>query len=212
VPAIGKVLDRICERVPLPSYPHRRGFRLKATAPALAKIKLPTLATQKSLFGEPVLAAQLGHDEIIALIQSYATKKSYDIHIGKTEQEKNPQFKKISRLMVSPQEFGLPAQVFNTIMEIDLLLLKGSTITHAFEVATTVETANKAVNDRYRNLFAASPNLLIRTYLVVKDKDFSKAYTQVFSKVNVQDGISQKIKIVRLSELTEERFAKLLVT
>ena len=114
--------------------------------------------------------------------------------------------------MVSPQEFGLPSEVFNTITEIDLLFLKGSLITHAFEVATTVETANKAINDRYRNLVVASPNLLVKAYVVVKDKDFGKAHTIVFSKANIKDGISQKVKIVRLSELTEVGFEKLLIT
>ena len=44
------------------------------------------------------------------------------------------------------------------------------------------------------------------------DKDFNKAYSQVFSKANVEDGTSEKIKIVRLSELTEDGFEKLLMT
>lgn len=114
--------------------------------------------------------------------------------------------------MVSPQEFGLPPEVFSTITEIDLLFLKGSSITHAFEVATTVETANKAINDRYRNLFVASPNLLVKAYVIVRDKDFSKAYAIVFSKANVKDSISHKVRIVRLSELTEAGFEKLLLT
>jgi putative DNA methylase len=212
VPAINKVLDRICTRVPLPNYPHRQGFALKSTRPKVTVIKRPTIAQQRALFGEPVLATSLNHDQIIALIYSYAKKRGYDAHIGESEQRKNPELKRISRPMFSPEEFGLSPKVFRIIVEIDVLLLKRTATTHAFEVATTVETANKAINDRYRNLFVAYPNLLIKTYLVVRDKDFSKAYTQVFSKANVQDGISQKIKIVRLSELTEDRFEKLLVT
>ena len=51
--------------------------------------------------------------------------------------------------------------------------------------------------------------VLATTYLVVRDKDFSKAYNQVFSKANVEDGISEKIKIVRLSDLTKDGFGKL---
>jgi DNA modification methylase len=212
VPAITKVLDRNCTRIVLPGYPHRQGFTLKATRPVVSKVKPPTIAEQKSLFGEPILATSLNHDQIITLLHSYAKKKGYDVHIGEMEQKKDPELKKISRLMISSQEFGLPFEVFKTITEIDVLLLKGSTITHAFEIATTVETANKAINDRYRNLFAASPNLLVKTYVVVRDKDFSKAYSQVFSKANVEDGISEKVKIVRLSELTKDGFGKLLVT
>jgi len=212
VPAINKVLDKICTRVMLPSYPHRQGFALRSVYPRVSTAKPPSVAEQRALFGEPILATSLDHDQIIALLHSYAKKLGYDVHIGETEQRKKPELKRISRLMVSPQEFGLPPEVFRVIVEIDVILLKRSAITHAFEVATTVETANKAINDRYRNLFAASPNLLVKTYLIVKDKDFNKAYTQVFSKANVQDGISRKVKIIRLSELTEARFEKLLVT
>ena len=212
VPAINKVLDKICTRVMLPSYPHRQGFALRSVYPRVSTAKPPSVAEQRALFGEPILATSLDHDQIIALLHSYAKKLGYDVHIGETEQRKKPELKRISRLMVSPQEFGLPPEVFRVIVEIDVILLKRSAITHAFEVATTVETANKAINDRYRNLFAASPNLLVKTYLIVKDKDFNKAYTQVFSKANVQDGISRKVKIIRLSELTEARFEKLLIT
>jgi len=212
VPAINKVLDKICVKVTLPSYPHRQGFALRSVYPRVSTAKPPTITEQKALFGEPILATSLNHDQIITLLHSYGKKMGYDVHIGETEQRKNPELKKISRLMVNSQEFGLPPEVFKIIVEIDVLLLKRSAITHAFEVVTTVETANKAINDRYRNLFAASPNLLVKTYLIVKDKDFSKAYAQVFSKANVEDGISGRIKIVRFSELTEARFEKLLVT
>lgn len=210
IPAISKVLDRICVRITLPGYPGRQGFALKPTHPSVSKVKPPVVAEQRRLFGEPILATSLEHNQIITLLHFYAKNKGYDVHIGETEQKKDPALKKISRTMISPQEFGLPFDVFKAITEIDVLLLKGSTITHAFEVATTVNTANKAINDRYRNLFAASPNLLVKTFVVVKDRDFSKAHSLVFSKANVEDGLSEKIRIVRLSELTEDGFGKLL--
>ena len=111
--------------------------------------------------------------------------------------------------MTSSIEFGLPPAVFNTIIEIDMLLLKGSAISHAFEVATTVETANKAVNDRYRNMFIAMPSLSIKTFLIVKDKDAAKAHQLVYSMANVKDGISKKVTIVHLSDLTKEKFEQL---
>jgi len=208
--AIGKVLDKLCDKVPLPNSPHHQGFALKKKIPSVSKIELPIVVEQKSLFGDYVLATNLGHDDIITLLHSYASKMGFDGHIGNTEQDKNPAFKKISRQMTTSEEFGLPPSVFNTICEIDLLLLKGSLITHAIEVATTVETADKAINNRYRNLFVAIPNLTIRAYVVVKDKDFGKAYSIVFSKANVQEGISQKIKIIRLSELTSDGFEKII--
>jgi len=212
ISAVNRVLDRICAKVPLPGRPQREGFTLKPTEAKLSTGKPPVVAEQKALFGEPVLATSLSHDQIIALIHSYASQRGYDVHIGESEQKKNAEFKGISRAMFNPQEFGLPPEVFKIIVEIDMLLLKGTAVTHAFEVATSVGTASEAINKRYRNLFAAMQNILVKTYLVVKDKDFNKAHAEVFSKANVQDGISQRIKIVRLSELTEDRFERLLLT
>jgi hypothetical protein len=212
VTAISKVLERLCDKVSLPGSSHHKGFKLKSVIPAITFIKLPKIEEQKTLFGDTVLATNLSHDGAITLIHSYATKMGYDVHIGNTEQDKNPQFKQISRQMPTSQEFGIPPDVFSTILEIDLLMLKGSLITHAFEVTTTIETADKAINNRYRNLFVAAPTLLIKAYVVVKDKDFDKAHNIVFSKANIKDGISEKVKIVRLSELTQLGFEKLLTT
>ena len=156
------------------------------------------------------MVTALDHNGIIELICSYAKDKGYEVHIGETEQNKVQKFKKASRQMLSHMEFGLPPDVFNTIIEVDLLLLKGTAITHAFEVATTVETANKAVNDRYRNMFIAMPNLSIKAYLVIRDKDAEKAHKIVYSKANVKDSVSKKVSIVHLSDLTEEKFEQLL--
>jgi putative DNA methylase len=211
IPTINKVLNRICERVALPGASKREGFRLR-TVSAEVSAKPPIVAEQKSLFGEPILASSLKHDEIVVLLLSYATKSGYEVHIGESEQKKNPNFRKISRQMISSQEFGLVPQAFNTITEIDLLFLKGSSITHAFEVATTVETANKAINDRYRNLFVSTPNVLVKAYVVVRDKDFEKAHSILFSKANIQDGVSRRVRIVRLSELTELGFERLIMS
>jgi putative DNA methylase len=211
IPTINKVLAKICETVGLPGAGKRRGFRLKKVYPEAAA-RPPIVAEQRSLFGAPVLASSLKHDEIIVLLGSYATNNGYEVHIGETEQKKNPYFRKISRQMISSQEFGLPPEAFDTITEIDLLLLRGLLIDHAFEVATTVETANKAINDRYRNLFVSTPNVLVKAYVVVRDRDFDKAHSILFSKANKQDGVSQRVKIARLSELTQSGFTRLLMS
>lgn len=209
IQAINTVLSRLCEEVPLPGSKVRRGFKLKETRGDISNLRVPFVTKQSSLFGGLVIADSLSHDQIIMLLYSYAQRLGFDIHIGKTEQRKKPEFQKISRKLISGQEFGLPESVFRTISEIDIILLKGDTIYSAFEVATTVETANKAINDRYRNLHAATPHLTIKSYIVVRDKDFVKAHTQLYSSVNVKEGLTKKTKIVRLSELTEEGFNKL---
>jgi hypothetical protein len=67
-----------------------------------------------------------------------------------------------------------------------------------------VDTADKAVNNRYRNMFIAIPSLTVKAYVIVKDKDFNKAYQTVNSLANVKDGINHKITIVRISELVPE--------
>lgn len=210
IQAINVALARLCDEVPLPGSKVRRGFRLKGTRRAGTHIPVPQVGKQKSLFGELVIADSLSHDQIIALLSSYAHKLGFDLHIGNTEQRKNPGFQRISLRVLSGQQLGLPDTVLRTISEIDLIVLKGDTIFAAFEVATTVETANKAINDRYRNLHMATPHLNIRSYVVVRDADFAKAHAQLFTPVNVKDGLSRKTKIVRLSQLTDEGFAKLI--
>jgi putative DNA methylase len=210
--AINKVLQRICDQVPLPGQARRQGYILKPTSAVDTAVRKPAVETQLGFFGPPKMVTALSHNEVIELLYSYAVDKGYDVHIGETEQNKEPKFKKMSRQMTSHIEFGLPPGVFNTIVEIDVLLMKGSAITHALEVATTVETANKAVNDRYRNMFIAMPSLNVKAFLIVKDKDTDKAHQLVYSLANVKDGISQKIRIVRLSDLTEDGLGKLLIT
>ena len=182
---------------------------MKPTSAVDTAVSKPEVETQLGFFGPPKMVTALSHNEIIKLIYSYAVDKGYDVHIGETEQNKEPKFKKISRQMNSHMEFGLPPDVFDAVAEIDVLLLKGSAITHAFEVATTVETANKAVNDRYRNMFIAMPSLNIKACLIVKDKDADKAHQLVYSMANVKDGISKRVSIVHLSDLTEEKFQRL---
>ena len=150
------------------------------------------------------------HNEIIELLCSYAFEHGYGVHVGETEQKKVSKFKNASVSMLTHTQFGLPPDVFKTILEIDVLYLKGSSIPYAFEVATTVETANKAVNDRYRNLFTAMPNLNVKAYLIVKDKDMKKAQEIVYSKANVTDGVSKEITIIPLSDLSQDKFKQFL--
>lgn len=209
ITTISNVLQRMCRQVPLPGKGHRQGFALKPSKAVDTSISKPKVETQLGMLGPSKMLTALSHNEIIELIYYHAVEKGYEVHIGETEQKKEPKFKKISRQMTSHVEFGLPPNVFNTIVEIDLLLLKGSAITHAFEVATTVETANKAVNDRYRNMFIAMPSLSIKTFLIVKDKDAAKAHQLVYSMANVKDGISKKVIIVHLRDLTKEKLEQL---
>lgn len=191
------------------AHSKREGFRLKATKPVETVVKKPETYTQLGLFVSSKNVTYLGHNEIIELLYSYAIDAGYDAHIGETEQNKEPKFKAISRVMTSNLEFGVLPKVFDTLVEIDMLLLKGSAIMSAIEVTTSIDTADKAVNNRYRNMFIAMPSLNIKAFLIVKDKDFNKAHQIVNSLANIKDGISQKITVVRLSELVSENIVKL---
>jgi DNA modification methylase len=106
IQTVNRVLNKIAETVPLPGSKSREGYRLKPNLPETPEVKTPALATQISLFGGSVITNLLSHDEIIALIYGYATKMGYDVHIGETEQNKNSQFKAISRHMRSDVNSG----------------------------------------------------------------------------------------------------------
>jgi hypothetical protein len=113
--------------------------------------------------------------------------------------------------MASNVEFGIPARAFSIIKEIDLLVLKDRTIQAAFEVATTIDTANKAVNDRYRNLLAAlNPGFQLRCYLIVKDRDFRRAEQTLYTPANAQDGVVSRVMIIPTSSLLVDRIDALI--
>ena len=99
---------------------------------------------------------------------------------------------------------GIPLNAFGSIKEIDLLVVRDKVICAAFEVATTVSTANKAINDRYRNLFAALPSWNIKAGVVVKSQDYETARAQLLSVANEKQHLSQKVKILKVSQLTRE--------
>lgn len=206
--AINNVLVSLCDLVPLPGTSKRQGYRLKPES-ANKVIKPRMIAEQASMFGEPTQASLLEHNEIISLICNFAAGVELDTHVGETEQKKDKSFKEASRQMVNAADYGFTPSVFATIKEIDALILKGNTILAAFEVTTTVETADKAINNRFRNLFTAMPNLNIPAYVIVVDKDFNKAHAMVYSLANITDGVSKKIWVLKLSEFTKTKFVNL---
>jgi hypothetical protein len=81
-------------------------------------------------------------------------------------------------------------------------MVKDHVILAAFEVATTIATANKAINDRYRNLFVVFPTWTIKAIVVVKSQDYSVARAQILTPANERDHLSQKVRILRISQLT----------
>lgn len=204
IQAINKVLSRFCEQVSVKKGDKRKGYRLKSDLPtsSVVEFKAPTLQT--SIFGEDVIASKLDHNELISLLSKYALRLGYNIHIGETEQRKVPNFREISHQMMSPLDFGLDSKTFDIIKEIDLLWRKGKKIIAAFEVAYTIDTADKAINVRYRNLFTSIPNFDVKTFVIIRDQDYSKAEEKLYTVANLHDGLSDKIKLIKTSQMTFE--------
>jgi len=207
--AIESVLSRLCDRRKVKGI-SREVYVLKPEAPKKAVPEGPPIAIQAGLFGESVIASELSHDEIIELLAKYVAGLGYRVHIGETEQRKNERLKDISYRMLSHVDYGLPPDVFDTVKEIDLVVIHDALILAAFEVATTVETANKAINDRFRNLFAAAPILDIKAYVIVKDSEYRRGQGILYTMANVRERLPDRVKIVKLGTLTADYFATLL--
>ncbi len=210
IETIHAVLNRIAERGEMANQKRPVYYLTRQAVRQVEQEKTSADIVQKSLFDEDVLLTQLDHNAIILRLMRHVTIRGYAAHIGETEQIKESAFRAISTPMTHSTEFGLPPSVFDTVKQIDLLALQGYTIVAVFEVATTVETANKAINDRYRNLFAAAPNLAIRAYVIVKDQDFKKAREILYTPANALGNLIDKVKIIRLSQLTQQGMEELL--
>ncbi len=199
VESINSVLTEYCESVTIKG---KKGYILKPERPDVD----PTV--QLGFLGTQTLVNQnLSHNEIIMLLAKYAFNLGYQVHVGQTEQRKEAKLRDIGVSMDIKEEWGIAhEQAFDNIKEIDLLIVQGQEIPAAFEVATTIETADKAINNRFRDLFTILPNTKIRAFVVVRDEDFDKGVKIACSAANVQQGISERVRIIKISHLTTDRF------
>lgn len=161
------------------------------------------IALQKQFFSEDLAVVEdLKHNEVIELIAKYAVDLGYEVHVGETEQRKEKRLKDISIPMISNVEYGIPLNAFSSIKEIDLIVIDNYRIVAAFEVAVTATTANKAINDRYRNLFASFPSWPLIAAVVVKTKDYGYTTKELHSLANEKQHVSGRVKILRIRELS----------
>ncbi|MGD0111333.1 MAG: DNA methyltransferase [Armatimonadota bacterium] len=209
--AVHNVLARLCHEAPIPGQNNRMGFALKVAERERGKVRAGAVEVQRGLYGDDVVVGPQTHNQIIGRIVQRAQFLGYSVHAGETEQRKSRELAAASVPMASNVEFGIPARAFSIIKEIDLLVLKDRTIQAAFEVATTIDTANKAVNDRYRNLLAAlNPGFQLRCYLIVKDRDFRRAEQTLYTPANAQDGVVSRVMIIPTSSLLVDRIDALI--
>lgn len=74
----------------------------------------------------------------------------------------------------------------------------------AVEVATSISTFNKAVNDRFRNLMTIAPNLNIALNVIVSPEDYAQARAELYTPANRKGGFASKVMLWRIPEIDEK--------
>ena len=139
------------------------------------------------------------HDLAIARLVEMAGLRNLKAHIGKTEQMKYTEFRKLSSDL--PQRVqGMPKAAREIIEQIDVLWHNGGKgIVAAFEVERTT-TITSGI-ERFRNLIAAAPDSEIELYLVVPKSRVNEVRNKLGSPAIRKDGLHKKIGYIYLEDL-----------
>ncbi len=203
---ITRVLNRIAEKA------DERNWQLKEMG-SLAQRKVLEWIEGKRIKEEEIGSREEKteeeslHDLMIEQIVELGEREGYDSHIGQTEQRKYVKFRKMSIPMGNASQFGLSNIAFDRIKEIDVLWIKGNTIIAAFEIekSTTIDSGIA----RFRELFAATPNLNIQAYIVIPDKREKEAIKKIGSLANRKEGLHKKIKYLLFSDIKNKKDIKI---
>lgn len=139
------------------------------------------------------------HDLAIARLVEVAALRGLKAHIGKTEQAKYTEFRRMSSPL--PQRVqGMPAAAREIIEQIDVLWHNGGRgLVAAFEVERTT-TIDSGIN-RFRNLLAAAPEMAVQLYVVVPKSRAEEVRRKIGSPANRKDGLHRRIAYVYLEDL-----------
>jgi hypothetical protein len=141
------------------------------------------------------------HDLAIGRLVEMAElqKPKLKTHIGRTEQMKYTQFRKMSSDL--PQRVqGLPKAARDIIEQIDVIWHNGGKgIVAAFEVERTT-TITSGI-DRFRNLLTVMPESQVELYLVVPKSRGNEVRSKLGSPANRKDGLHKKIGYIYLEDL-----------
>ncbi len=139
------------------------------------------------------------HDLAIARLVEMAGSRNLKTHIGRTEQMKYAEFRKMSSDL--PQRVqGMPKAARDIIEQIDVIWHNGGRgIVAAFEVERTT-TITSGI-DRFRNLLTAAPESEVELYLVVPKSRGNEVRNKLGSPANRKDGLHKKIGYIYLEDL-----------
>ena len=139
------------------------------------------------------------HDLAIARLVEMAGARALKAHIGRTEQMKYAEFRKMSSQL--PQRVqGMPKAARDIIEQIDVIWHNGGRgIVAALEVERTT-TITSGI-DRFRNLLTTAPEPGIELYLVVPKSRGNEVRNKLGSPANRKDGLHKKIGYIYLEDL-----------
>jgi DNA modification methylase/predicted RNA-binding Zn-ribbon protein involved in translation (DUF1610 family) len=139
------------------------------------------------------------HDLAIARLVEMAGLRNLKAHIGKTEQVKYTEFRKMTSDLPA-KVVGMPKAARNIIEQIDVLWHNGGKgIVAAFEVERTT-TITSGI-DRFRNLLTVAAGTEIELYLVVPKSRGNEVRSKLGSPANRKDGLHKKIGYIYLEDL-----------
>jgi DNA modification methylase/DNA-directed RNA polymerase subunit RPC12/RpoP len=139
------------------------------------------------------------HDLAIARLVELAALRNLKAHIGKTEQTKYTEFRRLSSPLPARVQ-GMPAAARDIIEQIDVLWHNGGRgLVAAFEVERTT-TIDSGIN-RFRNLLAAAPEMALELYVVAPQSRADEVRRKIGSPANRKDGLHRKIAYVYLEDL-----------
>jgi 16S rRNA G966 N2-methylase RsmD len=139
------------------------------------------------------------HDLAIARLVEVAALRGLKAHIGKTEQAKYTEFRRMSSPLPA-RVVGMPPAAREIVEQIDVLWHNGGRgLVAAFEVERTT-TIDSGIN-RFRNLLAAAPEMAVQLYVVVPKSRAEEVRRKIGSPANRKDGLHRRIAYVYLEDL-----------
>jgi len=139
------------------------------------------------------------HDLAIARLVELAAARGLKAHIGRTEQMKYAEFRKLSSDLPA-QVKGMTQAAREIVEQIDVIWHNGGKgVVAAFEVERTT-TITSGI-DRFRNLLAALGGAEMRLCLVVPKARGNEVRAKLGSPANRADGLHEKIGYIYLEDL-----------